>query len=276
MNSRKHKSRSSRSKTSSRKTTRPRQSSKKRRYDVNKKKHRPYLLYIILMGIFMYGLYQVAPDTIQIDFKMSEQQEERIRQIVQEEINNANTKAIEELQKVTANEIDNAQTEQVETPAPAETIVETPPISRGAEPRSPEPVINEDNILNGYRVTSYYPGDGYQTTSKTGSGKTTSDFDIMNIGGKRVYTYQGKIVVACATNALKKSGYSKKGSQNEQVKHYFNYGDTMILTINGQQYEAICLDSCGASMWEHYYRVDIFVPSSSDVINLYDTDIILQ
>ena len=89
----------------------------------------------------------------------------------------------------------------------------------------------------------------------------------MKIGNKSVYTYKGKIVVACATQELKKSGYSVKGAQSQQVKHYFKYFDELKINIDGTLYDAICLDSCGAAMWKGEYRIDIYVPSASDVIN---------
>ena len=136
--------------------------------------------------------------------------------------------------------------------------------------------IDEDehtDVLSGYRITSYYPS---ESSNITGSGKTTNDFDIININGKQVYSYQGKIVVAGATNALLKSGYNKNGSQNPQNKHYFKYYDTGKIELYGDTYEFIVLDSCGASMWEGYYRLDIFVYGSNDVIDLKNVDIILE
>ena len=143
------------------------------------------------------------------------------------------------------------------------------------EPRQEEQTqIIEDKTLEGYRVTSYHPGDNCLTSTKTGSGKTINDFSIITIDGKQVYTYQGRIVVAGATNALLKSGYSKNGSQEEQVKHYFNYYDTGRIKINNEWYGFIVLDSCGAAMWKGYYRLDIFVPSSNDVIDIKNVEII--
>lgn len=125
----------------------------------------------------------------------------------------------------------------------------------------------ENNILTGYRITSYYPGNN-GTSRTTGSGKTTDNFTLMNINGKSVYSYDGKIVVAGATKELLKSGYSKNGSQNIQNKHYFKYYDTGKLKINDIWYDFIVLDSCGASMWEGYYRIDIFVPSKNNIIDI--------
>lgn len=137
-----------------------------------------------------------------------------------------------------------------------------------------EELIIEDKTLNGYRITSYYPSDNYGTSNKTGSGKTTEDFNIININGKNVYTYQGRIVVAGATKELLKSGYNKNGSQKKQDKHYFNYGDTGRIKINDIWYGFIVLDSCGASMWENYYRLDIFVPDKNNIIDTKNVEII--
>ena len=110
-----------------------------------------------------------------------------------------------------------------------------------------ETIFEPDNEL--YRITSYYPAENSNTT---GSGKTTNDFDLLNVEGKSVYSYQGRIVVAGATNELLKSGYNKNGSQNNQNKHYFNYYDTGRMKINDKWYGFIVLDSCGASMWQGY------------------------
>lgn len=147
--------------------------------------------------------------------------------------------------------------------------------SVGRQQIEPEEVIEvEDKSLQGYRVTSYYPGDNCATGTKTGSGKSTSDFSTMTIDGKQVYTYQGRIVVAGATQELLKSGYNVKGSQEAQNKHYFKYYDTGRIKINGTWYGFIVLDSCGASMWKGYYRLDIFVPNSNNVIDTRNIEIV--
>ena len=152
----------------------------------------------------------------------------------------------------------------------AEPVVETPPITETITEPVAEPVA-VDKTLKGYRITSYYPSESSNTT---GSGKTTSDFSFIDVAGKKVYSYQGKIVVAAATNELLKSGYNEKGSQNKQDKHYFNYYDTGRIKINGVWYGFIVLDSCGASMWQGYYRLDIFVPNSSNAIDTSDVEIV--
>lgn len=157
-------------------------------------------------------------------------------------------------------------------------IIPTEITSRSEEPRIEESIIEEpiieDKTLEGYRVTSYYPADNYGTSNLTGSGKVTEDFNIINVDGKNVYAYEGRIVVAGATKELLKSGYNKNGSQKSQNKHYFNYYDTGRIKINDNWYGFIVLDSCGASMWEGYYRLDIFVPSKDNVIDTKNVKII--
>ena len=110
--------------------------------------------------------------------------------------------------------------------------------------------------LNKYRLTSYYP---QETSNHTGSGLNTSDFQINEKGW---YTYQGKLVLAAATEELLRSGYNVKNGNVRQIgKHYFRYYDTLVIEIDGIKYEGIILDSCGASMWKGYYRLDLFVSS---------------
>jgi len=174
---------------------------------------------------------------------------------------------------------DNIITDNIEiadTETITEPIIEENVTSRSIEKREEniiceENIIIEDKTLNGYRVTSYYPA---ENNNITGSGKSTNDFSLINISGKTAYSYQGKIVVAGATNELLKSGYNTNGSQNKQNKHYFNYYDTGRIKIDGKWYGFIVLDSCGASMWEGYYRLDIFVPNSDNVIDTRNVEII--
>ena len=133
-------------------------------------------------------------------------------------------------------------------------------------------------IENDFRITSYYPGES-GVGRKTGSGLSTSDFDIIKIGNKSVYSFQGKVVVAAATEELLKVAQnggiklSRNGKERQEGKHYFRYNDTLTINIDGQNYDAIVLDSCGASMWEGEKRIDIFVPSASNVVDRYDTTI---
>lgn len=233
--------------TRGRKTTKRNTRGKKLKTYENKSKK--YVLCLIVLGVILYILYTLAPDCIQFQVMITEEQENKIREIVQDEIQKQNSSIEEPV--VDINEVSKVESQPV--------------TSRGGLTQRPNTKI--DNLLEGYRVTSYYPGDGCLSTNKTGSGLTTSDFSTMKIGNKSVYTYKGKIVVACATQELKKSGYSVKGAQSQQVKHYFKYFDELKINIDGTLYNAICLDSCGAAMWKGEYRIDIYVPSASDVIN---------
>lgn len=105
------------------------------------------------------------------------------------------------------------------------------------------------------RMTSYYSNDGYETGSITGSGLGVNDFDVNEHGW---YTYQGKLVIATATDYLLKYGYSL----NEGVRTY-KYYDELILTIDGIDYRAIVLDSCGSSMSNG--RIDLFVTDQEHI-----------
>lgn len=101
------------------------------------------------------------------------------------------------------------------------------------------------------RMTSYYPNDGPGTGSITGSGLGPNDFEINEHGW---YTYQGKLVVATATDYL----ISRFGLGDGV--HTYKYWDEITLTIDGVDYQAIVLDSCGHAM--HSGRIDLFVSGS--------------
>lgn len=113
------------------------------------------------------------------------------------------------------------------------------------------------------RLTSYYLGDNTETTTKTGSGLDIYDFEVNNNGW---YTYQGKLVVATATNYLIKYGFVL----GENIKTY-KYYDELVLNIDGIDYQAIVLDSCGSSMKTG--RIDLFVSNKESVK---DTKIIVK
>lgn len=95
-------------------------------------------------------------------------------------------------------------------------------------------------------MTSYYPE---ETSNCTGSGLCSLDFQINDKGW---YTYQGKLVVATATEYLLKYGFSLA-----EGVHTYKYYDELILNIDGVDYPAIVLDSCGSSMKNG--RIDLFV-----------------
>lgn len=111
----------------------------------------------------------------------------------------------------------------------------------------------DTNVLTTYetRMTSYYPNDGPGTGSITGSGLGPNDFEINEHGW---YTYQGKLVVATATDYL----ISRFGLA-DGVRTY-RYGDEITLNIDGVDYQAVVKDSCGNCM--RTGRIDLFVSGS--------------
>lgn len=96
------------------------------------------------------------------------------------------------------------------------------------------------------RLTSYYPK---KPVSPTGSGLGIEDFGVNEFGW---YTYKGKLVVATATSYLLNYGW-----RYQNGVRLYNYYDVLILTIDGVDYEAIVLDSCGICMTTG--RIDLFV-----------------
>ena len=119
-----------------------------------------------------------------------------------------------------------------------------------------EEVVAEVVTSNNYttRMTSFYPA---ESTNCTGSGLCTWDFDTNENG---YYTYNGKIVVATATKMLEREGFVLYDGV-----HTFNYYDELQVNINGVQYSAIVLDSCGNCMKTD--RIDLFVNGAESVID---------
>lgn len=108
-----------------------------------------------------------------------------------------------------------------------------------------EPVVEEvQDILSSYttRMTSYYPEEG---ETMTASGLGINNFQVNNKGW---YTYNGKLVVATASNRL--------GSTSMKT---YNLYDEITINIEGTDYEAIVLDVCGACQRSN--RIDLFVSS---------------
>ena len=103
-------------------------------------------------------------------------------------------------------------------------------------------------------------------TSSTGSGKNEKNFGIDPTLG--CYTYNGKVVLAAATNILQKNG----GYTRRDHVYYFDYYDEVEFTYNGKKYTGIILDSCGVSMRPEYYYsgskaktnvLDMFFPTNA-------------
>lgn len=118
-----------------------------------------------------------------------------------------------------------------------------------------EPIVEEiQEVPSSYttRMTSYYPA---ESSDCTGSGKCSWDFTVNDKGW---YTYNGKLVVATATTYLANQGwYVAPGV------HLYEYWEELVLTIDGIEYDAIILDSCGSSMRTD--RVDLFVSNANSV-----------
>lgn len=116
------------------------------------------------------------------------------------------------------------------------------------------PILEQNK--RAFRLTSYYPE---EDTDCTGSGKCSWDFQVNDKGW---YTWNGKIVLAAATTYLQKSfGYV-------EGKKYFKYYDEVDVTIDGNTYRGVILDSCGACMKVTYEeRLDLFVNSGKNAID---------
>lgn len=125
-------------------------------------------------------------------------------------------------------------------------IVESEPIVEKTQKET------QEHISNSYttRMTSFYPS---ESSDCTGSGKCSWDFGVNDKGW---YTYRGKLVVATATTYLAKQGWKV----NTGV-HLYKYYEELVLTIDGVEYDAIILDSCGSSMKTD--RIDLFVSNGS-------------
>ena len=163
-----------------------------------------------------------------------------------------------EPEKVVALEAENNQEEVVEEqPAHEETKTEeVEQITEIKQEVYEKPA--EVEVSNGpwnYRLTSYYTGDYDGSSAVTASGKTTNEFQVNEKGW---YTYQGKLVIATASDRLKSwSSYSNSTART------FDLYQTLILEIDGVRYEAIVLDVCGAAMKRDI--IDLFVSNSSSV-----------
>lgn len=114
-----------------------------------------------------------------------------------------------------------------------------------------EPVVEVSNEYT-TRMTSFYPA---ESSDCTGSGLCSWDFGVNENGW---YTYNGKLVVATATQYLANQGwYLAPGV------HTYRYYDEITLVIDGIEYQAIVLDSCGSSMKTD--RIDLFVVDAGSV-----------
>ena len=128
-------------------------------------------------------------------------------------------------------------------------------------------IVEEPKEYTDYRLTSFWFNDNYGTSSCTGSGLCEKDFDINNNGW---YTYNGKLVLAAATYEClySHSGACSNWNTKKENKTYYNYYDEIEIIIDGNIYNGIILDSCGACMYIDYeQRLDLFVSSKDYAID---------
>ena len=140
----------------------------------------------------------------------------------------------------------------------AEEIVQEVEVVEVVETPSTPTLIEREVVF-----TNYYTGDRCGSTAKTGSGLTTDQFKVNELG---FYTYNNKVVVASATYQGLNSSYGVLERYSEPLDGitYHNYFDTLELKIGGVAYEAIVLDTVGAGMElqpsdNGLQRYDIFI-----------------
>ena len=114
-----------------------------------------------------------------------------------------------------------------------------------------EPIVEPSNVYT-TRMTSFYPE---EISDCTGSGLCSWDFGVNEHGW---YTYNDKLVVATATQYLANQGWYLADGV-----HTYRYYDEITLVIDGVEYQAIVLDSCGNSMKTD--RIDLFVRDAGSV-----------
>lgn len=131
--------------------------------------------------------------------------------------------------------------------------------------------VEEENALNelktvSYRLTSYYTGDSTGSGVYVGAGLSTKKFEINDKGW---YTYKGKLVLAAATYECLNTKGGACGKWNTELDYitYYNYYDELTIVIDGTEYEAIVLDSCGSCMTDEQNRIDLFVSNKDSVID---------
>ncbi len=126
-----------------------------------------------------------------------------------------------------------------EAPAPAQPVVNAT--------SSVEPSTNQ---VYKYRLTSFYEDEC------VGAGFCRSNLVPDEHGW---YTYNGKLVIAGATY------YMQNVFGVKENKLYFRYWDELVITIDGVRYDAIMLDTCGASYRDE--RLDLFVVDAAHAID---------
>ena len=115
--------------------------------------------------------------------------------------------------------------------------------------------ISIENTQYLTQYTYYYPSDSTESGECTGSGKCIDSFTT-DENGWYYYETDGEkyLVVAAALNICKNStnhcGINVNKHGIAQNIKYYDYFDTLNLSINGKTYKAMVLDACGACMWK--------------------------
>lgn len=128
-----------------------------------------------------------------------------------------------------------------------------------------DPTEDRTNQHQDVRFTSFWPEES--SGSKTASGFGVEDFEINTQGW---FTYQGRIVVALATEECLESnaGACRMYSKIPDGYQLHRLFDELTLLIDGIEYPAIVLDHCGASFWdEERQRYDIYVIDEDHLID---------
>lgn len=136
-----------------------------------------------------------------------------------------------------------------ENPKKVEVKVEEPVIEEVVE-EAVEEVIEVERTYTA-RITSYWENDDCNSEDMTASGKSSKDFQLNDKGW---YTWNGKLVVATASTRL--------GRTNQRTYRLY---DELTLIINGERYDAIVLDVCGACMRDN--RIDLYVKDKQHMID---------
>lgn len=120
----------------------------------------------------------------------------------------------------------------------------------------PEVIKAQGEPVRQYRLTSFYANDELNTGDCVGAGYCWWDFGVNDKGW---YTYDGKLVLAAATTYLQKKFGTREGIT------YFKYYDEVNVTIDGEVYQGIILDTCGACYRD--VRLDLMVQDGAHAID---------
>lgn len=133
--------------------------------------------------------------------------------------------------------------------------------------------ISISNIPYLTQYTYYYPSDATGSSNCTSSHKCIDDFTTDSNGWYH-YNYNGKdyLVIAAALKKCRDDvnhcGINIQKHGMSTTINYYDLYDTLKLTIDGKNYDALVLDACGACMWGRQddrgqELFDIFVQNGS-------------